>query len=74
MATTMFVMIRFEAAQPALLYLVPACLISSMGVAIKRGEVKALFEYSEEQEEEEDEIDEKGEGKEEAKEDSKKED
>jgi len=78
MATTMFVMIRFEAAQPALLYLVPACLISSMGVALVKGEVKALFEYSEEQEEEDEiAVDSKGkkegEGKEEDTEESKKE-
>jgi len=74
MATTMFVMIWFDAAQPALLYLVPACLISSMGVAFVKGEVKELFEYSEEQEEEEEkEEEQEGEGKEEEKEESKKE-
>merc|ERR1711957_292222 len=73
MAVTMFVMIYFEAAQPALLYLVPACLISSMGVAFYKGEVKALFEYSEEQDEEEEEIDNKPDGEEEVKEESKKE-
>jgi minor histocompatibility antigen H13 len=48
MATTMFVMIKFNAAQPALLYLVPACLGSSFLTAIVRGEVKALLAYSEE--------------------------
>ncbi len=53
MATTMFVMIQFQAAQPALLYLVPACLGSSFMTALVRGETKALFEYSEEVEEEE---------------------
>jgi len=53
LGTTMFVMIYFQAAQPALLYLVPACLLSSMGCATLRGEVKELFEYSEELEEEE---------------------
>lgn len=53
MCTTMGVMIFFEAAQPALLYLVPACLISSLGCAFFRGELKELFEYSEEAEEEE---------------------
>jgi minor histocompatibility antigen H13 len=52
---TMFVMIQFKAAQPALLYLVPACLISSLGCAFCRGEVKHLFAYSEEEEEEEEE-------------------
>ncbi len=42
----------FEAAQPALLYLVPACLGSSLWCAFVRGELKELFEYSEEEEEE----------------------
>lgn len=45
---TLFVMIRFEAAQPALLYLVPACLGSSFLCALLRGEVSHLLEYSEE--------------------------
>ena len=43
----------FEAAQPALLYLVPACLGSSLLCAFARGELKELFDYSEEEEEEE---------------------
>jgi minor histocompatibility antigen H13 len=55
LATTLFVMIQFNAAQPALLYLVPACLGSSLLCAIVRGELKALFDYSEEEEEEEEE-------------------
>jgi len=46
-------MIVFEAAQPALLYLVPACLGSSLLCATVRGEMKELFDYSEEEEEEE---------------------
>ena len=49
--TTLFVMIQFNAAQPALLYLVPACLGSSFGCAMLRGEVKELLAYSEEEEE-----------------------
>ncbi len=53
MGTTMFVMIKFQAAQPALLYLVPACLGSSFVTALVRGEVKTLLAYSEEVEEEE---------------------
>lgn len=57
--TTLFVMIRFNAAQPALLYLVPACLGSSFGCAVLRGEVKELLAYSEEEEEPEEETDEK---------------
>lgn len=43
----------WEAAQPALLYLVPACLGSSLLCALVRGELKELFAYSEEEEEEE---------------------
>lgn len=56
LATTLFVMIQFKAAQPALLYLVPACLGSSFLCAVVRGEVKELLEYSEEEEGEEEEI------------------
>lgn len=52
MSTTMAVMIFFEAAQPALLYLVPACLFSSFGCATMRGEMSELLAYSEELEEE----------------------
>lgn len=55
LVTTLAVMIFFNAAQPALLYLVPACLGSSFGCAVVRGEVKELLEYSEEEEEEEEE-------------------
>mmetsp|Transcript_4621 Transcript_4621/g.13330 ORF Transcript_4621/g.13330 Transcript_4621/m.13330 type:complete len:413 (-) Transcript_4621:1487-2725(-) len=51
---TLFVMMHFNAAQPALLYLVPACLGSSSLVAVVRGEMKELWDYSEEAEEEED--------------------
>jgi minor histocompatibility antigen H13 len=51
--TTLYIMIRFNAAQPALLYLVPACLGSSFLCAVVRGEVKELLDYSEEEEEEE---------------------
>jgi minor histocompatibility antigen H13 len=49
---TLFIMMRFNAAQPALLYLVPACLGSSFITALVRGEVKQLLDYSEEVEEE----------------------
>jgi minor histocompatibility antigen H13 len=52
MCTTMAVMIFFEAAQPALLYLVPACLISSLGCAYMKGEISELMAYSEEEEKE----------------------
>jgi minor histocompatibility antigen H13 len=63
---TLFIMMRFNAAQPALLYLVPACLGSSFLTAIVRGEVKELLDYSEEVEEEEEKA---AEEKEEAKKD-----
>lgn len=45
---TIFIMMYFNAAQPALLYLVPACLGSSLLTALVRGELKELFDYSEE--------------------------
>jgi len=47
LATTLLVMIQFNAAQPALLYLVPACLGSTMACAWWRGEVKLLLDYTE---------------------------
>jgi len=50
---TLFIMFQFQAAQPALLYLVPACLGSSFLCAVVRGEVGLLLAYSEEVEEEE---------------------
>ncbi|ORX57685.1 hypothetical protein BCR36DRAFT_344161 [Piromyces finnis] len=50
--TTMGVMHFFKHAQPALLYLSPACIISSLICAVVRGEIKELFEYSDESEEE----------------------
>jgi minor histocompatibility antigen H13 len=53
LATTLYVMIVFKAAQPALLYLVPACLGSSLLCATVRSELRDLFAYSEEEEEEE---------------------
>lgn len=51
LGTTIFVMNFFKAAQPALLYLVPACLLSSGGTAVVLKEVKALLAYCEEDEE-----------------------
>lgn len=41
--TTVFIMHVFKAAQPALLYLVPACLITPIFVALVTGDLKALF-------------------------------
>jgi minor histocompatibility antigen H13 len=51
MALILYVMTAYQTAQPALLYLVPACLGSSMGVALWRGEVKELLTYSDAKEE-----------------------
>jgi len=48
LVATVAVMHIFQAAQPALLYLVPACLGSSFCLAILRGEVSDLLAYSEE--------------------------
>jgi len=36
----------FQAAQPALLYLVPACLGSALMTALVRGELSQLFSYA----------------------------
>jgi minor histocompatibility antigen H13 len=47
LATTVFVMYYFEAAQPALLYLSPACLGSSLLLALFRGEVRQLLSFKE---------------------------
>eukprot|EP01118_Nematostelium_gracile_P007225 TRINITY_DN233_c0_g7_i1.p1 TRINITY_DN233_c0_g7~~TRINITY_DN233_c0_g7_i1.p1 ORF type:complete len:355 (-),score=93.43 TRINITY_DN233_c0_g7_i1:68-1066(-) len=52
LGTTIFVMHVFKAAQPALLYLVPACIGTSFGLAVLRGEVSKLLEYEEEKKEE----------------------
>lgn len=40
---TIFVMHRFKHAQPALLYLVPACLASPLLVALLKGDIKKMF-------------------------------
>ena len=48
LVTTVLIMYFFNAAQPALLYLVPACLGSSLLTAVIRGEITALFAYDEE--------------------------
>jgi len=45
---TLAVMVIFKAAQPALLYLVPGCLFTSMGMALARGKMKELWEFDEE--------------------------
>ena len=45
---TIFVMYMFDAAQPALLYLVPALLISTSGLALIRSQFSIFFNYTEE--------------------------
>lgn len=40
---TIFVMHVFKHAQPALLYLVPACISAPVGVALIKGDIRALF-------------------------------
>jgi len=51
LAVTVGIMHFFDAAQPALLYLVPACIGASMLTAGVRGEVQALLNFSEEKKE-----------------------
>jgi minor histocompatibility antigen H13 len=50
LSLTLYVMFRFDAAQPALLYLVPACLGSAAFVGVCRGEFSQFVSYSEEEE------------------------
>jgi len=50
LVATVAVMHFFEAAQPALLYLVPACLGAAALAAAARGEIKALWTFTEEAE------------------------
>merc|ERR1712099_206093 len=51
LTATLLIMYHFKAAQPALLYLVPACSISSLGCGLIRGNVKQLWNYEENDEE-----------------------
>eukprot|EP00291_Cryptomonas_curvata_P016301 CAMPEP_0172153858 /NCGR_PEP_ID=MMETSP1050-20130122/1697_1 /TAXON_ID=233186 /ORGANISM="Cryptomonas curvata, Strain CCAP979/52" /LENGTH=362 /DNA_ID=CAMNT_0012822479 /DNA_START=41 /DNA_END=1126 /DNA_ORIENTATION=+ len=48
LVTTVVFMVWFKAAQPALLYLVPAALLAAVGTAAARGQIKELFSYKEE--------------------------
>ena len=48
---TIFVMHVFKHAQPALLYLVPACISAPVAVALIKGDIKALFAYEDYEEE-----------------------
>jgi len=47
---TIFIMHTFQAAQPALLYLVPACIGASMGRAFLEGDVSNLLQFEEKEE------------------------
>merc|ERR1719486_1815019 len=51
---TVGVMHFWDTAQPALLYLVPACIGAALATAAVRGEVSVLLRYSEEKTEEKD--------------------
>ncbi|KAI8099409.1 signal peptide peptidase-domain-containing protein [Halteromyces radiatus] len=50
LVTTMAVMHIFHAAQPALLYLSPACILSVLITAAIRGELSQVFQYTTEEE------------------------
>ncbi|XP_050032088.1 minor histocompatibility antigen H13 [Dermacentor andersoni] len=45
LALTIFIMIYFNHAQPALLYLVPACIGVPLSVALVMGDITAMFKY-----------------------------
>ena len=47
--TTVIIMLVFEHGQPALLYLVPACLLSVIINALRLGEFKQIWEFNEEE-------------------------
>jgi len=49
LGTTLYVMETFKAAQPALLYLVPACIGAALLSSAVLGEVSSLFAYDEEE-------------------------
>merc|ERR1712167_136599 len=53
LATTVYVMHVFKAAQPALLYIVPACIGTAVAGAMAKGKLKELWAYTEGEEEEE---------------------
>ncbi|KAG0357015.1 hypothetical protein BG005_004019 [Podila minutissima] len=49
LGTTIYVMHTFKAAQPALLYLSPACILSVLITGLARGEIKEVFAYTSEE-------------------------
>ena len=46
---TIVVMFWFDHGQPALLYLVPGCILMVLGTAFAKGEYSALMEFDEEE-------------------------
>jgi minor histocompatibility antigen H13 len=42
-------MLVFDHGQPALLYLVPGCILTVLGTAVVKGEVSELFAFSEDE-------------------------
>ena len=77
LAFTIGIMHWYKHAQPALLYLVPACLGAPLFMALIRGDIKSMFKYADHPEEEEDKSkdeEKKKEEKEEKKKDNKKKD
>lgn len=48
---TIFVMHVFKHAQPALLYIVPLCLIFPLSIALVKGDIKAMFSYQDHEDE-----------------------
>lgn len=45
--TTVAIMIYFDHGQPALLYLVPGCLLSVLVNAARKGQLKTIWEFDE---------------------------
>lgn len=43
--TTGFVLTTFNRAQPALLYLVPCCVLTPLIIALLKGDLKTMFAY-----------------------------
>jgi len=71
LATTIFVMHVFKHAQPALLYIVPMCLVAPLFVALVKGDLGTMFAYRDHEDEQEQDksTEEKSEDKEEEKKD-----
>ena len=46
---TIIVMLVFDHGQPALLYLVPGCLLAVLGTAAAKGELRLMWDFDEEE-------------------------